>query len=55
MAALMLGLLIVFALGACSADEGSGDPEVVGNYNDNFGGSHTISRTFRITLGALGN
>lgn len=62
MAALMLGLLIVFALSACSSDDNSGtasddssvaaetdnssgDLEIIGNYDDNFGGSHTITST----------
>ena len=45
MAALMLALLIVFAIGACSSDDSDGALEIIGEYNDNFGGSHTISST----------
>ena len=54
MAALMLGLLIVFALGACSSDDSVGALEIIGEYNDNFGGSHTITSTTWTQVSSFG-
>lgn len=40
-----MALLLLFALGACSSDDASTDLEIIGSYDDSFGGSHEITQT----------